>query len=269
METVISRDGTTIAYERAGEGPPLVLVSGANCDRRTHADLAALLSEHFTVFNYDRRGRGDSGDGGRLEDAPETALRQEGEDLRAVIDAAGGTAHVFGASSGAMLALRAAAHGVPVAGLAMWEPPIGFDEQDRRAHLEYTARLNGLLAEDRRGDATALFMSLVGMPPAMIEGARKEPWWAGVEKIAPTLRYDAAALGQGVLDTAEVAVVTAPVLVLEGELSPEFLRRAAQGVTAALPNARHGVLKGQDHNFAVEVMAPALTEFFLTERQDG
>ncbi|MFI6519155.1 alpha/beta fold hydrolase [Spirillospora sp. NPDC050679] len=269
METVTSRDGTAIAYERTGEGPPLVLVSGANCDRRIHTALAALLAEHFTVFNYDRRGRGDSGDGGRLDDAPESALRQESDDLRAVIDAAGGTAHVFGASSGALLALRAAAHGVPVAGLAMWEPPIGFDEQDRRAHLEYAASLNELLAAGRRGDATALFMSRVGMPAAMIEGAREEPWWAGLEKLAPTLRYDAAAIGQGVLDTGEVSAVTAPVLVLEGELSPEFLRRAAQGVAAALPNARHGVLKGQDHNFAPEVMAPALTEFFLTERQNG
>ncbi|WP_067472222.1 alpha/beta fold hydrolase [Actinomadura hibisca] len=269
METVTSRDGTTIAYERTGEGPAVVLVTGATCDRHMHDGLAALLSEHFTVFNYDRRGRGDSGDGGRLDDAPDTALRQESDDLRAVIDAAGGGAHVFGSSSGAMLVLRAAAHGVPVAGLALWEPPVGLDEEDRRGHLEYVARLHELLADDRRGDAAALFLSQVGMPAEMIEGARGEPWWAGMEKLAPSLRYDAAALGQGLLDTTEAARVTAPALVLEDELSPEFLRKAAQGVTAALPNARHGVLKGQDHNFAAEVMAQALAEFFLTEQKAG
>jgi pimeloyl-ACP methyl ester carboxylesterase len=171
MDKVTSRDGTPIAFERLGDGPPVIVVCGATCDRALMHPTAEELAKHFTVFNYDRRGRGDSGD------TLPYAVEREIEDLGALIAEAGGRASVYGHSSGAVLALRAAAAGLPIARLVLHEPPFSPDENVlARAPAPLRENLRTILAEDRRGDAVELFMRRVGTPQAMVEQMRKESW---------------------------------------------------------------------------------------------
>jgi pimeloyl-ACP methyl ester carboxylesterase len=254
MEKIRSRDGTTIALDRLGGGPPLVLVGGASTTRGVHAQLAELLAPDFTVLNYDRRGRGDSGD------TPPYAVEREIEDLGTVIAEAGGSAAVFGNSSGAVLALRAAAAGLPIAGLALWEPPLMVDPDAPRRQREYVEQLTGLLDSGRRGDAMALFMWTVGLPEEMIAGMRNAPMWAGMEAVAPTLAYDAEVMGDSTVPEA-VPLVMAPTLVLDGSETGAWAANSSRALIAALPNARHQTLEGQAHNVSWEVLAPVLSEF--------
>ena len=256
MDTVRSSDGTTIAYDRLGEGAPVVLVSGASTGRAVHAELARLLAVDFTVLNYDRRGRGDSGD------TPPYAVERELEDLRAVIAAAGGPAAVFGNSSGAVLALRAAAAGLPVTRLALWEPPFMTDPDAPGRQQAYVAQLAELLGAGRRGDAMALFMRSIGLPEGMIAGMRQAPVWPGMEALAPTLAYDAAVMGDSLVPTGLVASVEAPTLVLDGSDTGAWAADSARALTAALPNPRRHTLQGQNHAVAWDVLAPVLKEFF-------
>ena len=253
---VTSKDGTTIAFDRAGEGPAVILVSGASTTRLANAGIAALLAPHFTVFNYDRRGRGDSGD------TTPYAVEREFEDLDALIAEAGGSASVFGSSSGAVLALEAAAHGLAIPKLALWEPPFNLDEDGPRRHKEYMTRLAELLAVDRRGDAVEHFMTLVGLPPEMIAGARNSPMWPGLEDIAHTLAYDAAVMGDSLVPAARVGSLTVPTLAMDGEASPPSLRNAAQAIADALPHGHHRTLEGQTHDVDPAVIAPVVAEFF-------
>jgi pimeloyl-ACP methyl ester carboxylesterase len=256
VNTVRSADGTTIAFDRLGVGTPVIVVSGASTARGIHAQLAQLLAEDFTVFNYDRRGRGDSGD------TPPYTIQGEVEDLHAVITEAGGSAAVFGNSSGAVLALHAAAAGLAVTKLALWEPPFMVDPDAPRRQQEYVAQLTELLDEGRRGDAMALFMKAVGLPEEMIAGMRNAPMWPGMEAIAHTLAYDATIMGDSTVPTDLVASVTAPTLVLNGSDTGAWAANAAQALSAALPNPRHRTLEGQTHNVSWEVLAPVLREFF-------
>jgi alpha-beta hydrolase superfamily lysophospholipase len=254
METTRSADGTELAFDRLGEGPAVVLVSGASTARALHASLAELLATDLTVLNYDRRGRGDSGD-----TAP-YAVEREIEDLAAVIAAAGGSAAVFGNSSGSVLALRAAAAGLPITRLALWEPPFMVDPDAPRRQREYAAGLTELLAAGRRGDAMALFMATVGLPPEAIEGMRRAPMWAGMEAIAPTLLYDAAVMGDSTVPAGLGSAVRIPTLVLTGGDTGAWADDAAAALTAALPAGEHRVLEGQTHAVAWDVLAPALRE---------
>jgi pimeloyl-ACP methyl ester carboxylesterase len=253
---VTSRDGTAIALDQLGLGPPVILVSGASTARSIHSQLAELLAADFTVFNYDRRGRGDS------DDTPPYAIQREIEDLDAVITEAGGTAMVFGNSSGAVLALHAAAAGLPITKLALWEPPFMLDPDAPRRQQEYVAELTSLLDAGRRGDAMALFMKTVGLPEEMITGMRQAPMWSGMEAIAPTLRYDAIIMGASTVPTDLVASVTAPTLVLDGSETGAWAADSAQALTAALPNPQSRTLTGQDHAVAWDVLALVLKEFF-------
>jgi pimeloyl-ACP methyl ester carboxylesterase len=262
METVRSADGTLIAYERSGEGPPVLLVAGAMCDRHVAAPIAELLSAHCTVFNYDRRGRGDSADAGTVFGTPADALRREIEDIEAMLGAAGGPAGVWGASSGAILAAEAVAAGLPITRLAMWEPPYGLTAEDSRAHLDYERRLHEAVAAGHHGDAAELFLRHAGVPEEFVAGMRRSPSWPGMEKIAPTLRYDAAALGEGLLPADRLASIKVPTLVLDGGASMQTLRAAARAVADAVPDVRHRTLAGQEHNVAAEAIAPVLAEFF-------
>src|SRR5437867_3728231 len=208
MHTVISKDGTKIAYDKEGEGPAVILVAGALSVR--FPELSKLLAPRFTVFNYDRRGRGDSGD------TEPYAVEREVEDLDALIAEAGGSASVFGTSSGAILALEAAAHGLAITKLALWEPPFSVDADGPRRHKEYMTRLTELLAADRRGDAVELFMKLVGIPPEFIAQAHHAPWWSATEDLAHTLAYDATVMGDSTVPTERVASVMVPTLVMDG-----------------------------------------------------
>lgn len=256
MNEVTSNDGTTIAFDRLGEGPPVILVCGGSTDRASNAPLADLLAEHFTVFNYDRRGRGDSGD------TPPYAVERELEDIEALIDAAGGSAFVYGTSSGAALALIAASSGRPITKLALWEPPYILDENSRPP-ADQAEQYNEMIAEGRRGDAVEFFMSkVVGLPPEFVAFARTQPFWQAQEAIAHTLAYDATIMGDYSLPTERAAAVSAPTIVIVGGASLPFMSETAQALANAIPDAQIRTLEGQDHNVAADAIAPVLVEFF-------
>jgi pimeloyl-ACP methyl ester carboxylesterase len=259
MPAVTSADGTTIAYERTGSGPALVLADGAMCYRGAGPmrPLATLLQGSFTVYAYDRRGRGES------SDTPPYAVVREVEDLQALISAAGGQACVYGISSGAALALRtAAAGGSGITWLALYEPPFMAEVSEPARIAAYTERLHELLDAGRRGDAVALFMTNVGMPAEAVAGMRAQPFWAALEAIAPTLAYDDALLGGGVVPRDLASTITVPALVLAGGASPDGLQLAAKATADALPAAEYRTLEGQTHDVAPDALAPVLVDFF-------
>jgi pimeloyl-ACP methyl ester carboxylesterase len=259
MEQVTSKDGTTIAFDKMGEGAPVVLVCGGSVDRSSNAQLASTLAADFTVLNYDRRGRGPSGD------TLQYAVQREIEDIDAVIQAAGGSAHLYGSSSGAALALEAAASGSAVTKLALWEPPYILDEQSRPPS-DQVEQYERMLAEGRRGDAAQYFMEkVVGMPAEFVAGARSAPWWAATEALAHTLPYDATIMGDYALPTATAAKVSAPTLVIDGGGSFGFMAQTADALAEVLPHGRRVTLEGQDHNVDAAVLAPALREFFASD----
>ncbi|HZE30387.1 MAG TPA: alpha/beta fold hydrolase [Actinoallomurus sp.] len=260
MPTVSSADGTLIAYERTGSGPALVLVDGALCHRAAGPmrPLAALLRERFTVHTYDRRGRGES------SDTTPYAVAREVEDLQALIGEAGGEAYVYGISSGAALALAAAAAGLPITKLALYEPPFMAEVEDGARIKEYTERLGELLDAGRVGDAVELFMTYVGVPAPAVAGIRAQPGWAALEAIAPTLAYDDQVLGDGGVPRDLASTISVPALVLAGADSPQSLQQAAKATADALPMAGHRTLAGQTHDVSPDALAPALAAFFTT-----
>ena len=259
--TVTSKDGTTIAYDKIGHGPTVILVAGALCSRSfwSGPELAKLLARSFTVYNYDRRGRGESGD------TMPYAVAREIEDIEALIDEAGGSAYLYGHSSGAALVLEAALRlGNKVKKLAMYEAAYNEDAEYQRAWKEYIKQLTEALAADRRGDAVALFMKYVGTPADQIEAMRHAPTWLMLEAIAPTLAYDhSAILGEDAsVPTERAANVTAPALVIYGGASFPFMPDTAQALGKAIPYAQVRTLEGQTHNIDSDVLAPVLMEFF-------
>ena len=256
METVTSKDGTTIGFDRIGDGPPVVLVTGGSVDRTSNAGLAAALAERFTVLNYDRRGRGPS------TDTPPYALEREIEDIEAVIEAAGGSACLFGSSSGAALALYAAASGVPVTRLALWEPPFILDEANRPP-TDQVEQYERMIAEDRRGDAVEYFMTrVIGMPAEMVAAMRSQPWWPAQEALAHTLAYDARIMGDYSLPTEAAASVKGPALVIAGGSDFPWMRETAEALAEALPEGEVRLLEGQGHDVDPSVLAPVVAEFF-------
>ena len=255
MERVTSKDGTTIAFERLGSGPPVVLVCGGSVDRTADAAIAQELASHFTVFNYDRRGRGDSGD------TLPYAIEREVEDIDAVIGAAGGSAFVWGSSSGAVLALIAA-ESVPVTKLALWEPPF-VPEGVPRPPGDQVSQYETMIAEGRRGDAVEYFMTkVIGMPAEVVAGARTQPWWAATEALAHTLAYDARIMGDYSIPNDLVASVKVPTMVIAGGADFPWMRQTAETLAAALPDGQVRILVGQGHDVDPGVLAPVLTEFF-------
>ncbi|WP_055493589.1 alpha/beta fold hydrolase [Streptomyces sp. TP-A0356] len=253
----ISRDGTPIAYQRIGQGPAVVLVSGAMSTGATVAPLAAQLSDRFSAIVYDRRGRGQSGD------TQPYAVAREVEDLAALIEVAGGEAALYGVSSGGALVLEAAASGLSVRRVAVYEPPYAdYSPGGELERAEYTVNLSEALEQGRRGDAVELFLRLTGLAPEVIATARQSPMWADMEAIAPTLAYDNAVMGDGLVPRRRLASVTVPVLAVAGGASPEWLRRATEAVADAAPQGAYRVLKDQNHVVEPQVLAPVLAEFF-------
>ncbi|MBH5338490.1 alpha/beta hydrolase [Streptomyces pactum] len=261
---VISTDGTEIAFEQSGSGPAIILVASALADRSDTTKLAALLAQHFTVVNYDRRGRGASGD------AETYTPDREVEDIAALVEHLGGTASLFGSSSGAVLALRAAAAGVSIDRLALYEPPFVVTEDDDGPPEDLARQITTLLAEGRNSDAVTYFMTRVqGMPRIAVSLMRLMPkTWANLTELARTLPYDIAVMGdtqQGrPLDAEEWKGVTAPTRVLTGGKSPAAFQRAARAVTEILPRADHRTLPGLNHGAVVMAprkIAPQITAF--------
>lgn len=266
MHTVTSKDGTTIAFDQAGTGPALILVGGMFEQRAMESETAQLaaqplLAEHFTVVHYDRRGRGDS------TDTQPFAVEREIEDIEALIDATGGVAFLFGISSGAALAFEAAlALGSNVQKLAIYEAPYNDDDDARQGWKAFRHELQAVLAEGRRGDAVGLFMGLMGVPTEELPGMREYPMWAMWEAVAPTIAYDAAALGEDAAVPVERAArLAVPALIMDGAASYPFMHTSATTLANAIPNAQHRTLEGQTHEVAAAALAPVLVEFFTSD----
>ncbi len=261
MSSVTSRDGTTIAYESLGSGPPLILVDGAMCHRGMGPmpSLAKRLVEHFTVIVFDRRGRGESG-----ETLP-WAVEREVEDLAALIAAAGGSARLLGLSSGAVLALEAAARGLPVTRLAMYEPPFIVDDTRAPVADDFVPGLHRLLAAGDRDEVVKRFMRSVGMPGIFTLLMRFSPQWRKLTAVAHTVPYDFTILrGTQVgkpLPKDRWSALRAPNLVLDGSKSPVWMRHGCQALARLLPRSSYRTLPGQTHMVKPEALAPALIEF--------
>jgi pimeloyl-ACP methyl ester carboxylesterase len=268
METIKSTDGTTIAFDRVGQGPPVILVGGAFSWRRWKGfvELADLLSARYTVLNYDRRGRGDSGD------TKPYALERELEDLQAMISIAGGAASVWGLSSGGILALEAARAGVAIEKIAAYEPPFIVDANDGLPPDDFVSHVGALVDRDRRAEAVKYFMARVMGMPSLIPSLMSlwPPMWSKLKATAHTLPYEAALIDRYVrgrpVNDADWARVATPTLIISGEKSPAKLRKGAAAIAAALPNAKHRALPGVSHNVKMSALAPVLVEFFSSGR---
>ncbi|HET7855764.1 MAG TPA: alpha/beta hydrolase [Gaiellaceae bacterium] len=263
MSHVRSKDGTPIAFDRVGEGPAVVLVGGAFSYRAfpKMVELAELMADRFTVINFDRRGRGDSGD------TEPYAVEREIEDLQALLDEVGGSASAWGWSSGAVLVLRAAAHGLELRRLALYEPPFMVDASHRLPPPDFAMRLAELTRAGRRSAAVRYYMRKgMGIPAPIVTLMRFTPFWSKLKAVAHTLPYDTAVMGDTMagkpLSAPEWASVTAPALVIAGEKSPTQLRQAAGALAAVLPNAEQHSLEGQSHNPSMPALAPVLKAFF-------
>jgi len=263
MNTVTSKDGTTIAYDKRGNGAAVILVDGALGYRGIGfgSPLAELLSQRFTVYTYDRRGRGES-----TNSKPFT-IEREVEDIDALIQQAGGSAYVYGISSGACLALEAAIKlGDKIKKLALYEPPYNSDPASVPAWKEYRNHLARLIEAGQKGDAVALFMQFVGTPAEMVEGMRKAPVWPMLEAVAPTLAYDAAETGvDRSVPVKRVINIKSQTLVMDGGANLQFMpfmHATATSLAKAIPHAKQRTLEGQTHDVKADVLAPVLVEFF-------
>lgn len=256
MTTVTSTDGTAIAYERTGSGPPVVLVGGALSTRSSESGVGAFLAPGFTVYTYDRRGRGDSGDNEPY------AVAREIEDLEAVLREAGGPVCVYGTSSSGNLVVQAAAAGLPIAKFAVWEPNFRVDDSRPPLPGDYVEHLQSLVRADRRGDAVEYFLTTAaGIPGEFVAAMRDLPMWPAWEAVAHTLAYDGAIVDGFELQPGRLASATAPALVLDGGQTP-WLTAGANALADALPRAARRTLAGQQHNVAADAVAPVLAEFF-------
>ncbi len=261
MRTVISKDGTAIAYDKIGTGPSVILFDGAFCSRNfgLMPKLASLLAQNFTVYAYDRRARGDSGD------TKPYAVEREIEDLDVMIQEAGESAFVFSISSGAILALRAAASGLNIKKLAVYEPPFMVGNPKHLPPADHNAQLTKLIGDDRRGDAVKYFMTkVIGMPAIMPAIMQFLPLWSRMKENAPSLPYDSAVAGDFTLPGDLLSSITTPTLVVGGEKSQEVLRKSVHAVVESIPNATLCMLEKQTHNVSAKILAPALIEFFAS-----
>jgi pimeloyl-ACP methyl ester carboxylesterase len=256
MDTTRSADGTTIAYDRSGSGTPVILVGGALCDRTSTRPLADALAQDFTVISYDRRGRGDS------TDTSPYSVAREIQDLRALIDAVGGSAAVYGHSSGAALTAMAASS-LPITRVVLHEPPYGpDDDKSQQQSDENGAAVLQLLGEDRRTDAVATFLTMAGMPPEAAAEYAKTP---GMAEVAHTLAYDFAVMDHaskgGIVPVSLLQGLQQPTLVVAGSASPPFMIEAARAVAKAVQNGQLAELDGQQHVVPAEILAPVLQAF--------
>jgi len=263
MPTVQSKDGTAIAYDRTGSGPALILVDVALCFRRfgpSH-DLAPMLASRFTIYSYDRRGRGESGD------TQPYAVDREVEDIEALIGAAGGHAMLYGVSSGAALALEAASRLRGVDKLMLYEAPFIVDDSRGPLTSDYWGRISDAVKANHRGKALALFMRAVGVPGPAIFVMRLTPIWKKLKPVAHTLPYDGALVSENQrgrpLTARRWQSATMPTLVADGGKSPAWMRNATKALADALPNATYRTLPGQTHMVKADAHVPVIMEFLL------
>ncbi len=265
MKTVTSKDGTKIAFDQIGNGPVVILVDSALASRTICAKLAALLAKDFTVINYDRRGRGDS------TDTQPYAVEREIEDIEALVDGAGGSAFLFGSSSGAVLALEAANKlSTKVKKQVLYEPPFIVDDSRPPMPEGFLEQVKAALAQGKRTDALKLFFSTaMGIPGIFVVIMRLMPSWSQSKAVAHTLPYDLAIMGDTqrgkALSKNRWVTASMPTLVLTGGKSEAFFHKAGDALAEVLPNAKHKILKDQHHGSAVmspDVIASEIAQFF-------
>lgn len=256
--TIISKDGTTIAYEKTGTGPSILLVNGALAHRTLYgeSDLASMLAKKFTVLFYDRRGRGES------TDTKPYAVEREVEDIEALVDEAGGSVYLYGSSGGAALALLAAEKLGPekIKKLALCEPPYGSNTKQEFAKEKN--KINKLVLDGKPGDAVTFFMERRGIPPDKMEGLKKSSEWNGLVRIGHTLVYDFEVLGAGTVPVDVARNIAIPTVVMYGEKSFDFMAATADTVSRIIPGAVRKTLKGETHNPSPKSVAEVLQEFF-------
>jgi hypothetical protein len=264
MSRVTSRDGTPISFNRIGRGPAVILVNGGLADRSENAPLAAELAERFTVYNYDRRGRGGSGD------TLPYAVDREVEDIAALLPEAGGTAHLYGPSAGGGLVLKAAAAGLPIDRLAVYDVPYCVTSDAAQRARTFVDRLGSALADGCAGDALELFMWFAGSTQEDITGARQSPMWPGLLAIEHTIGYDAACMGDYQPPVSVLSKITRPTLAITGDvldthmtgLPSDLFERAAEAIIRNVPDAKRHRLPGQTHMVEASALAPVLARFF-------
>ncbi|GLZ30043.1 alpha/beta hydrolase [Lentzea sp. NBRC 105346] len=260
MSTVVSPDGTAVGYTKIGTGPALILVDGAMCyrDFGPMKELAEALAPHFTVYYYDRRGRGETGG--------EWSLEHEVEDIETLVKDAGGTAYVFGASSGGALALDAACRVPGITKVAVYEPPFIIDDTHPARPDDYIDKMDAMIAAGRRGDAVQTFMKTVGAPGFAIAVMKLTPVWKKLKAVAHTLPNDLRIMGDTgsgkPLPTDRWAGATMPALAIDGGKSPVYMRNGVRSLSEILPDAEYRTLDGQTHMVKAAVVAPVLVEFF-------
>jgi pimeloyl-ACP methyl ester carboxylesterase len=262
MATVRSKDGTNIAYEKSGQGPAVILVDGAMCWRESGParPLAALLDKDFTVYIYDRRGRGESGD------TQPYAVEREVEDLEALIHEAGGSAFMYGISSGAALALEAATCNLPIKKLALYEAPLIVDDSREPLPAGYVAKMQEYKAARRYSDMVKMFMKVVEVPAFFIFLMQLMPAWKNMTKVAPTLPYDTALIApyqHGKPLPKDRWHADMPTIVADGGKSPPWMRNANRSLAETI-HAEYRTLDGQTHMLKPEAIAPVLKEFFTS-----
>ena len=261
MNTVISKDGTTIAYDKIGNGQPIILIDGALCYRSfgPMPKIAPLLAKHFTVFMYDRRGRGDS------TDKKPYSVEREVEDIEALMNEAGGSAFLLGLSSGAGLAICAAEKGLKIKKMALYEPPFVWDKNSGKPAVDHEAALKKILATGQRGKAVKYFMvTMVGAPAIAAFIMQLLPMWKKLKAVAHTLPYDSAIMGNWSVPEEKISSITIPTLIAGGGKSPATLRNPVELIAKLLPNGTLKVLEGQTHNVSADVLVPILVEYFST-----
>lgn len=261
MQFVTSQDGTRIAYDKVGKGPALIIVNGALAARSGGSELAQLLATHFTVYSYDRRGRGDS------TDTKPYSVKREVEDLTALIDAAGGSAYVYGKSSGASLALEAASSlGGKIKKLALYEAPYNDAEGAAKEWKAFRSKLDELLSANRHADAVTAFLKFAGVPDDALVKLKTSAAWPGMVAMAPTLAYDNAVVGDDrSVPAGRAANVKATTLVMDGGASVAtmpFMRPTADKLAKVIPNAQRLTVDGQGHDVSAKVLVPILVKFF-------
>lgn len=261
MQVVTSKDETNIAYDKLGKGPALIVVGGALSGRSGASELAGLLAQDFTVYSYDRRGRGESGD------TKPYSSKREIEDMEALVDQAGGSAYVYGKSSGACLALEAASSlGDKVKKLVLYEAPYSEEKGAAGEWKGFTSKIDKLLAAGQRAEAVTQFLKFVGAPDKMIEGMNASPAWPAMVAMAPTLAYDNAVVGGNrSVPVERAAKVKAKTWVMDGGASLEtmpFMRPTADKIAKAIPDARRHTIAGQGHDIDAKVLAPILVKSF-------
>lgn len=260
MATIVSQDGTLIAYDQSGSGPAVILVDGALTYRGHWGSrpLAEALSDTFTVYTYDRRGRGESGD------TQPYAAEREIEDIAALIAASGGKAYLYGISSGAALAVRAASAlgSDKVPKLAVYEPPYSTSDEEIQGFFSYRDHVIELLKSGKRGEALEAFLGDF-IPPEEMDAMKQSPDWPLLEAIAPTLAYENEVMGDSAVPVKIAQNVRVPVLVMDGAETADFLHAAADALAQALPDAQRKTLTGQTHSVTPDVLAPVLTAFYV------